>query len=396
MIATKTNKIKSLIKSLLMLPLILLMLPLILIVRIIRPIILIRFNYLRSERIGHFSTNTAMYLCRKKKYEKNTIIDIFYHRFPISNWQMKKMWDRTLNVNKFAKYLDITSRRLPMADAHIVPWIGMGRDIDGLYKDFPIPVSFTEDEEALGRLELRRMGIYEGDSYICFHSRTGNYLAREFKKIDFSYHDFRDSDIDSSFMAMQKMIDRGNFSIRMGAGIDREISFESPLFIDYAYKYRTDFMDIYLGANCKFFVGTSNGLTSIPRLYKKPIAWVNYISMERVHAWDENSMFILKKLWSKPEKRLLKFNEILRSGIGDFRHGSQFEKSGIEIINNRPEEICDLTMEMDDRLNGVWIENDEDKELQQRFWSLYEKNKINKVFRARIGAKFLRENSDLL
>ena len=65
----------------------------ILVVRLLRPLILIRFGPLVSFRIGHFSSNTETYLTeRDAGLHGKRVLDIFYHRFPICNQQLRKMW----------------------------------------------------------------------------------------------------------------------------------------------------------------------------------------------------------------------------------------------------------------------------------------------------------------
>ena len=89
-------------------------------------------------------------------------------------------------------------------------------------------------------------------------------------------------------------------------------------------------------------------------------------------------------------------HEIIESGAGRLEHADEIEKMGIETIRNTPEEICDVVDEMEKRLDGSWQDNDDDDELQRRFWSYFESSELHGVFRSRIGAKFLRDNKDLL
>jgi hypothetical protein len=69
---------------------------------------------------------------------------------------------------------------------------------------------------------------------------------------------------------------------------------------------------------------------------------------------------------------------------------------GIELVENSPEEILDVVIEMDERLKGTWENSEEDEELQRRFWNIFKVNDLSKVIRARIGTKFLRQNKELL
>lgn len=55
-----------------------------------------------------------------------------------------------------------------------------------------------------------------------------------------------------------------------------------------------------------------------------------------------------------------------------------------------------ISVEMDERLKGTWQTTEEDEELQRRFWSLFKPSELNRVFRSRIGAEFLRQNRELL
>jgi len=115
-----------------------------------------------------------------------------------------------------------------------------------------------------------------------------------------------------------------------------------------------------------------------------------------VRGWYSNSLVLFKKHWLKEEKRFMTFREIIESGAGKFYYSELFEQQGIELIENTPEEIRDVVIEMDERLKGTWETTDEDEELQRQFWSLFKPNEENSVFRCRTGTAFLRENRELL
>jgi putative glycosyltransferase (TIGR04372 family) len=72
-----------------------------------------------------------------------------------------------------------------------------------------------------------------------------------------------------------------------------------------------------------------------------------------------------------------------------------FEKLNLRLIENTPEEISAVTVEMDERLSGNWKETVKDKKLQQKFWDLFEHYTL-KSPDLRIGADYLRQNKHLL
>jgi hypothetical protein len=69
----------------------------------------------------------------------------------------------------------------------------------------------------------------------------------------------------------------------------------------------------------------------------------------------------------------------------------------IELIKNTAEEITEVVLEMNQRIDGTWIETDEDIELQERFRELRKVVPQWQVQQSvRIGAAFLRRYKHLL
>ena len=85
--------------------------------------------------------------------------------------------------------------------------------------------------------------------------------------------------------------------------------------MDYSYKWQNDFMDIYLPANCKFFLGGTTGLASVSHIFNIPVAATN-IWPVNIIGIPSNSLFIPKLLWYKEEKRFLSYKEIKDNNMG--------------------------------------------------------------------------------
>ena len=66
----------------------------------------------------------------------------------------------------------------------------------------------------------------------------------------------------------------------------------------------------------------------------------------------------------------------------------------IKFIDNTPEEIKEVTFEMNERLNNNWQTNEDDESLQKKFCDLLGKDYV-KSYNLRIGQHFLRHNTDL-
>jgi putative glycosyltransferase (TIGR04372 family) len=260
----------------------------------------------------------------------------------------------------------------------------------------PPHLSFTEKENQRGIKELSELGLPEGEPYFCFLARDSAYLKSQFPDRNYEYQRYRDSNICDSMLAAQTLVELGYYGIRMGAVTLEALPTPDPRIIDYSTHRRTDFLDIYLSATCEFFICDTAGLSSVPRIFRRPLVWVNHIPLEHAPTWGSQDLFIPKKLKAKSDGRLLTFKEILGSEIGRFLTSQDYEEMGIEVVNNTPEEIRDLVLEMVGRINGDWNETSRDNSLQERFWSHFRPSSLNKVFRSRIGTTFLRTNEELL
>ena len=264
----------------------LLLLPVLLGARLLRPFVLVRFGPLRGNRIGDFAFDTELYLCeRGAGIHGRRAFDIFYIRYRVCNRQLKRMWQRTLHVYPFASLLDRLNRWVPGGEVHTIPIATRQfahRDIHGVLTRFPPHVSFTSMEEHMGREGLQKMGIAAGVPFVCFMARDSAYLDSVYPEIDWYYQGHRDASIQNYVPAADELTRRGNFALRMGAVVQEKLKSTNPMIIDYATHFRTDFMDIYLGSQCRFLLINDAGYLGVAEMFRRPIAWTNIPCLELV------------------------------------------------------------------------------------------------------------------
>ena len=182
----------------------------------------------------------------------------------------------------------------------------------------------------------------------------------------------------------------------MGAKVSTPLPLEANCgIIDYSTKHRTDFADIYLPAKCKFFLGNTAGLFLIPTIFNVPVALANLMLL--LHPpFRTGDLFIPTKFYSKKEKRILTYREVITGEILFFHSSEEYELAGIQVIENTPDEILDLAVEMNERIDGIWKETPEDEQLQNRFRALFPPDAVCNGYPSRVGALFLRKNRPLL
>jgi putative glycosyltransferase (TIGR04372 family) len=369
----------------------------VMLIRCLRPLLVIRFGDIDSVRIGHFASEPEMYLCeRDAGIQGHDTFDIFFYRGKVlCNQQLAKMWKRCLRVFCFVKVLHMANSILPGGEKHVVNMPGI-RDDRGLLRKYPSHLIFTSEEESKGYNMLQDMGIAWSTPFVCLHARDSAYLEQSFSGRDWRYHDFNDSNIDNHIKAAEMLVKRGYAVFRMGAVVDRKIAITDPNIIDYATAGRSDFMDVFLESKCSFHLGSCSGLDVVPLVFRRPRASINNAMLEHICTWGLNDLCITKKMWLIRERRFMTFREIFESGVGRFTRTEQYEEYGLKVVENSSDEIMDLAIEMDELLNGTCKTTQEDEELQRRFWDIFPDSKLHGEVKTRIGAKFLRDNRELL
>ncbi|MCX5713869.1 MAG: TIGR04372 family glycosyltransferase [Candidatus Omnitrophica bacterium] len=369
----------------------------IILVRLLRPVILFRFAPLDSDRIGNFAVITELYLCERDLgvYGKR-VVDIFYNRSSISNEQLRIMWARILRIHSFSRFLDRVNSFIPGGEKHSFE-IGRGQLKDfyqiGVYNKPHL--KFSNKEEICGKDYLYKLGLPEKAAFVCFHVRDSSYLDTVYPNKDWSYHNCQDCNVENFTPAIEELTKRGLFALRMGSVVKKALKSSNPRVIDYASNGRDDFLDIYLSAKCRFFLATASGLSSLPIIFRRPVAWSNFLPLDDIYTWAKDHLFIFKKLWLRKEQRFMTFQEMIDTGAGRFARTEEFEKAGIDVVENTPLELTSLVIEMDDKIRGNWKPSKEDGDLQKHFWSIIRPNLSFNNINIRAGAEFLRGNKEL-
>ena len=406
------RKLKVLFGHIIKLPLYIFALPIAILVRLMSPWYLVRFGSLISSRIGHLAANIEIYLCEKEEginVPVRSYIDIFFFASkPICNEQLAKMWMRTLRIWPTWVLAPVNSiiGILPGGAKHQIGHNTQNdRDVHNLLDRYPVHLKFTIEEENIGLANLNLMGIVSGTPFVCFLIRDSEYLDKQMPGSDWSYHSYRDCSIENFILAAEELVSRGYFVIRMGAKVGKGFPTENSRIIDYATNgMRTDFMDIYLGAKCSFCVSTGAGWDAVPSwLFRKPAVFTNLVPLGYIPTFRHDFIIISKKHIDLSTNQELSLSQIFNRGLGYCMSASEYEVQNVNLIENSQEEIRDAVLEMEERITGIRITNENDLHLQNRFWRLFPGNATDKrgiqlhgKISASFGAKYLLNNQDWL
>lgn len=212
--------------------------------------------------------------------------------------------------------------------------------------------NFSDKEIIAGNRFLTNVvGLNENDWFVCVYARDGGY----YKETEKSQNWFRNSDINTYKLAIDEIISRGGYVIRIGSHVCNKLNYEHPKVFDYSYSsYQSDFLDIYLLSRCRFFMGSYTGLSHVNSMFSTPELYLNVINCHGGNA----DIWIPKKMIDIDTKKYISYKEF-------FRRYNKYERAllaenglnqrnllRIEYIDNTPEEIQYATIDMLNMLEG--------------------------------------------
>ena len=380
----------------------LLTLSMVLFVRLIKPFVFIRFGPVRSDVIGHSVFNPEYYLCDRELNNYKTIDCFYFQSYPFPNEQWALMVRRHLRINPFFKIFDKVNRTIPGWEKHFAPLIPFGsgsRDINGLLSQTKPHIRFTNEENSKGINFLQQQGLNSKDKFICLIVRDSAYKEKYQNQggRDWSYHNYRDVDIDTYKATVLALAKKGYWVFRMGKAVHKPLKEEHPRILDYANSsYRSDFLDIWLMANCFFCISNSTGLDEVSGIFKKPVVKSNMVPIQYMASYSQ-CITVPKYLVYQDNNRLLTFSDHLAHS---YLRSEEYDRARILVQDLTSKEIKDAALEMEARLTGSWEGSKQDLQFQQQFWEKFKQNKDFNKFHgwihpeARIGASFLRENHE--
>jgi putative glycosyltransferase (TIGR04372 family) len=199
-------------------------------------------------------------------------------------------------------------------------------------------------DESRGKDVLKKWGVPDGAWFVALHVREYNAHEPNHNRLRAAPN----ADIGTYMPAIRAIIARGGWVIRMG---DPSMSALPvlPGLVDYANsKDKSEWMDVFLWAACKFFIGTSSGPLTVPASFGVPVLYTNCCGLGHSPALGR-SLVLPKLFYSWDKQRKLTVDEILASPYG---WTVSLPEGDIELLDNSPGEILAGVEEMFALLEG--------------------------------------------
>jgi len=358
----------------------------------------LRFPNVTVEAFGHLCVDVDCYLKEgilglRPDYRSILLAS----RNQVSNAHMLVYWEKYLKIIRspvlcalLRPLTEIKSIRYHVYRySSCIDAKGDVHDIQRAYAGRPPLLSLTESDSARGWAVLQGLGMPRDAWFVCAHARENGYTPD-------ANQAYRNSNIKDYLPAIRSITDRGGWVIRIGDPTMRPMP-EMDRVIDYVHLHiRSDWMDIFLVASCRFFFGCSSGAAGLAHVFGRPSVNVNNAPLSTVFPLGLDDIGIPKHFWSIRESRYLSFREIFSTPVGNYRYGDEYQRAAVRVVDNTPEDIQAAVTEMLDRVEGKAVYTELDEDLQKRFKSLMNPTHYSYGAASRIGRDFMRKYASML
>jgi putative glycosyltransferase (TIGR04372 family) len=312
-------------------------------------------RYIKAEALGIIPKRTNVLLGPSKRFSNPAYVQCWENYF--------------VRIDEPGTMSELRPIIYPLEEVPIIVRVDQGiRSITALARETQLRwetenrkplLELSAEHKDRGYQRLREFGLPKECWFAGLHVREGNDLMR----------DVRNSDISTYHLAIQEIGNRGGWVLRMG---DPSMSRLPPFAnaIDYAHSgRREDWMDVFIWGEGRFFIGTGSGPQMVPTTFGKPVAIANYGPIPTI-ACCKHDILLPKHYFSEREGRYLTLTERTTAQYGFRESTGAFASMGIHVLDNTPEELRTLVVEMMDRLDGSYTENEQQRAAQASFNAL--------------------------
>lgn len=352
----------------------------------------IRIGELVDDRIGHIAFNTEAFLRRLELKGRPPRTTYVFLSFNPANRSLVRMIGRRVPVleSKIVRRLFIGARPIFTRTRFFAPIPFFSSEHYELSVGRP-QLSFTESEDRRGQAFLRSVGLQPTDWFICIHARTPAYLAAKVNQPP--HNSFRDCSIANYMKAAQWAIEQGGWVFRMGSIDMTPMTFSHPRLVDYANTHRDDFLDVYLSAKCRMYLGNTSGLVGIPLIFNVPSGLANYVELF-FSSLGGHTLYI-PKLLRDPDGSFVPFRDVAGMGLMAWPENSDIRRRMTDRHQalfdrweeNSADDIRDLCMDVFDMIAGRPA-SEEARRLQDAYRAFFGDSPSASPHAGRIGPRF--------
>ena len=375
--------------------------------RVLRPVVTIRFRNLPADEIGPLTVVSQHYLRIKETQQKKRQLDFWYLKdsVKVSNDYMLSFVKSQIKVrrSRFIELVAAISEKLPGAQHYQIESEIRITLLEGVGKKLKLPQKDCDSSSEY----VKKIGIDPQKEFIALMVRDGAYksdIVQANTQVRTDKEIYLNQNINDYLQVAEKFASMNVQIVRMGAKVERPFTSNSPLIIDYASTgMRTEAADIYLASECAMCISTNLGFDHIAAMSGKLRVITNQaLIIQASTLFYSTDVFILQRFIERSSGRLLTLSESLQ--FAEIRNLDWYHKvidRGLDFVRNTPDEILEASLEGWQRSKGQWVDSPEGLELQAKYWHIYDtffpehKDRFLNG-RPHVGTSFLRNNKSWL
>lgn len=319
------------------------------------PIKIIRLCFLASDRIGEWVYQVEKYHLLEKKNKK--FFNVFFTGSKISNNFYLKLIKKDIFcihgififpvyrifkiLSKYSKFFDkfiFGQRKKNLVDL---------KNEDFVWDEENLFTRLNKKEIEKGEIFLKKLGINKNDKIVLLYVRDNHYLKEKFPDKDFSYHDYRNSNINTFIPAIKELIKKNYYVFRVGELQKEKLKLNDQKFIDYSFLHRNEFLDVFLSYRCSFIVTTTGGFDALSScVFRKPSLIINGVPpLPVILNLYKECVYSLKLFYDKLQKRYLNFSELIKNDFIYLETFDEYVENNIKLVDNTSDDIKKIMIE---------------------------------------------------
>jgi putative glycosyltransferase (TIGR04372 family) len=200
------------------------------------------------------------------------------------------------------RYVGLSFNAFKLPGGDVVPWQEAGalaiRQWEAEKKTYPFRNEFDAYLASAGMIaewveKIREQwGMRPTDWYVCLHMRDPAYYG----EVPGTGQTHRNADVKTYLSTIEHITKQGGWVIKLGGPGSVKLP-KMDRVIDYAHSpFKSDLMDLVLIRSCRYFIGTTSGLTNVAVSFGIPCALVNCITTD-AQLWGDRVRFIPKTVY---------------------------------------------------------------------------------------------------
>ena len=324
-------------------------------IRLLRPLLLVRFGTIRCDRIAHFFWECCE-IHFKQRNKNFYSLDLYWIRKNNANSAIAKLISRNVKVFNIVEWVDKWNHKVPGGQKHSIS------DHFNSWRDFSGKITFTKNKLKLTASEiefcykwLKAKGWQPGQPFVILLVRDSAFLSNDrtvqnyINGKDLSYHNYRDTNIEDYQLAVNWLVNKGIFVIRAGKIMHSPLNFQHENFLDYPFcDDQDDLLDVFFFSKCNFCITTGTGPDLISLYYQIPRLLINTLPLLLIQRTGCDTI-IPKKLINEKDKTELSLTEYLNAS---FTNTTDYEINQISYIENSPYENLIYVKEFYNRIKS--------------------------------------------